>query len=392
MSEPPVAIAGAGIGGLSAALALARAGRKALVLERGESLSEFGAGLQLGPNATRRLKNWNALAPLADQALQPEAVEIFSGETGARLTEIPVRDAERRWGAPYLLAHRADLQSALAQAANAHPAIEIRYGQDIEGWSEQADGVTIHTSGGEDIAACGLVGADGVRSRVRAGLRLTDPDLPIYSGRTAWRALAPASAVEPKFLKARSGLRLSPGAHLVHYPLRKASVVNLVAIVEDEWREPDVIDFWSAKGDAGFLQARFALWSPDVRALLAAAPQWRRWPLFMRRPLTTWSRGRVTLLGDAAHAMPPFLAQGAAQAIEDADALGEAFARLERPIAAFRAYEQARIARANRVQALSVRQGRIYHFDGPLAAARDLSMRLLGASGMARASDWIYRV
>ncbi len=390
MTDLPVVIAGAGVGGLSAALAMAAAGRPTIVLERATELSEFGAGLQLGPNASRRLRRWDALDPLLAHGLAPTCVRIFSGESGREIVEIPVADAQRRWGAPYILAHRADLLRALADRAASNPLIEIRLGREVEGWSETAERVTVHA--GEDIAGAALIGADGVRSRVRAGLRLADPDRPVYARRTAWRALAPADAVDPAFLAPASALRLSAGAHLVHYPLRNASVVNLVAIVEDEWNEPDMADVWSTEGDAGYLAARFAGWSADVRGLLAAAPQWRRWPLFMRRPIARWGRGRVTLLGDAAHAMPPFLAQGAAQAIEDADALGAAFARLKHPAAAIGMYEQARVARASRVQAMSVRQGRIYHLSGPMAAARDMSMRMLGPAGMARATDWLYRV
>lgn len=391
MPDLPVVIAGAGIAGLSAAVALASVGRRSVVLERAGELSEFGAGVQLGPNATRRLRKWDALAPLAALGMTPEAVEVLSGETGRRIVEIPVREAEARWGAPYLFAHRADLLKTLADSAARSPLIEMTAGREVEGWSEKDDRVVVHATGGADIDGAALVGADGVRSRVRAGLRLADPDKPLYAHRTAWRTLVPADRVDPKFLRPLSALRLSGGAHLVHYPLRGASVVNVVAITDDEWSEPDKVDFWSTEGDGILLVERFAGWSADVRALLAAAPEWRRWPLFMRRPLGRWGRGRVSLTGDAAHAMPPFLAQGAAQAIEDADALAAAFARLKHPAAALRAYEMARVPRANRVQALSVRQGRIYHFDGALAAARDLSMRLLGPAGMTRATDWLYR-
>lgn len=391
MPDLPVVIAGAGIAGLSAALALASVGRRSIVLERAGELSEFGAGVQLAPNATRRLRKWDALAPLAALGMTPEAVEIFSGETGRLIVEIPVREAQARWGAPYLFAHRADLLKTLADCAARSPLIELAPGREVEGWSEADDRVVVHAAGGANVVGAALVGADGVRSRVRAGLRLVDPDKPLYARRTAWRTLVPAERVDPKFLRPRGALRLSGGAHLVHYPLRGASVVNVVAITEDEWTEPDNLDFWSTEGDGAFLADRFADWSADARALIAAAPGWRRWPLFMRRPLGRWGRGRVSLAGDAAHAMPPFLAQGAAQAIEDADALAGAFARLKHPAAALRAYEIARVPRANRVQALSIRQGRIYHFDGPLAAARDLSMRLLGPAGMARAADWLYR-
>ena len=392
MPERPIIVAGAGVGGLSAALALARAGRYAIVLERAPALAEFGAGLQLGPNATRRLANWGALDRLKDLAPAPQGVDIRSARNGSVLASLPVGDAERRWGAPYLVAHRADLLTALADAAARNPRIEVRLGCSMEGWRAGIDGVTIHVEGRPDLSGAALIGADGLRSRVREGLGLTTPDGPRYSGRTSWRALIPASAVPAELLQARGSLWLGPGAHLVLYPLRNASVLNAVAIVQDEWTDLDAPDFWSSHGDAAFLASRFQGWTREARELIGVAPEWRRWPLYTRAPVERWSVGRVTVLGDAAHAMAPFLAQGAAQAIEDADALGLAFAASPKDeAAALDAYQRARVARANRIQAASFRQGRIYHLSGPAAFARDLAMKAMGAQGLAKAVDWIYR-
>lgn len=392
VAEQPIIVAGAGVGGLSAALALANAGLSSIVLERAPALAEFGAGLQLGPNATRRLARWGALERLTETATAPQAVDLRSGRDGAVVSTVPVGDAKTRWGSPYLLSHRADLLRALADAAAASPRIEVRLGCSVEGWHASIDGVTVHLEGRSDLRGAALIGADGLRSRVRDGLALAQPDGPRYTGRTAWRALLPAAAVPEALLAPRAGLWLGPGAHFVSYPLRRASVLNAVAIVEDEWTDLDAPDFWSAHGDPAFLASRFQGWCDTIRGLVADAPEWRRWPLYERRAVPVWARGRVAVLGDAAHAMAPFLAQGAAQAIEDADALGKAFAgSADDPAAALAAYQKVRTGRANRVQRASRLQGFVYHLSGPAAFARDATMRAIGPEGMARASDWIYR-
>lgn len=392
MADNPVIVAGAGVGGLSAALALAEAGRHVIVLERAPALAEFGAGLQLAANATRRLQRWGALERLKRMATAPEAVDLRSARDGGVIATIPVGQSEKRWGSIYLVAHRADLLTALSETAAELPNIEIRLGCCLEGWHADAEGVTVHIEGRPDLRGCALIGADGLRSRVRESMELTTPDGPRYSGRTSWRALLPADSVPPSMLAPRSNLWLGAGAHLVHYPLRDASVLNVVAVVEDEWTDLDAPDFWASHGNASFLASRFQGWPEEIRKIIDAAPEWRRWPLYERKAVRSWARGRVAILGDAAHAMAPFLAQGAAQAIEDADALGLAFAAHPGDeAAALDAYQRMRVARANHVQRASRMQGIVYHLAGPPAFLRDKTMRAIGAEGMARASDWIYR-
>ncbi|WP_442754910.1 FAD-dependent monooxygenase [Methylocystis sp. JAN1] len=391
----PIVVAGAGIGGLTAALALARAGKRVLVLERASKIEEVGAGLQIAPNAGRVLAGLGLEGALASVALEPQAINIRRGRDGAVLARLGLSDSRARWGAPFRVFHRADLQQALLQAALANPAIEIRTGARVGDFDDRSGYVSLRVHGergAQEIEAPGLVGADGQRSAVRGHLFRAERDAPYYSGLTAWRALVPADQA-PAALRAReSNLWMLPGAHVVHYPLRDGAIVNVVVIVAEEPRSEDGAAILSLSGSQlAHLLARKRPGS-DLLALIEAGAAWRHWPLFARPPLSGWSRGSVTLLGDAAHPMPPFLAQGAAQAIEDAQALGRAFMQLGVATeAAFAAYERSRIARASRIVRASRRQGGYFHMGGPAAAARDLAIRTLGGRGMLARNAWLYR-
>ncbi|WP_292528988.1 FAD-dependent monooxygenase [Methylocystis sp.] len=392
----PILIAGAGIGGLAAALSLARAGKRVLVFERAGRIEEIGAGLQIAPNAGRILSKLGLEPALAAVALEPQAINIRRGRDGAVLARLDLCDASSRWGAPFRLFHRADLQGALLQAALDNPQTHVRSGARVGDFEASARGVRIrlHTQDGvEEIEAAGLVGADGVRSSVRAHLVPSERDAPSYSGCVAWRATLPAGNV-PKALRAReSNLWLLPGAHVVHYPLRDGSIINAVVIIEEPPEAEDAHSSLSLEGAE--LARRFARRraAPALRELIEAGASWRHWPLFTRPALRQWTRGPVTLLGDAAHPMVPFLAQGAAQAIEDADALGEAFMRLGATVeTAFAAYEGVRISRAEQVVRASRRQGAYFHMSGLPAAARNLAIRTLGGAGMLKRNAWLYRV
>lgn len=391
----PIVIAGAGIGGLAAALSLARAGKRALIFERAGRIEEVGAGLQIAPNAGRILARLGLEPALAAVALEPEAINIRRGRDGAVLARLDLSDARTRWGAPFRLFHRADLQGALLQAALENPQTHVRAGARVGDFEASARGVRIrvHTQDGvEEIEAAGLIGADGVRSSVRAHLVPSERDAPAYSGCVAWRATLPADSV-PAALRAReSNLWLLPGAHVVHYPLRDASLINAVVIIEGPPEAENAASSLSLKGEE--LARRFAprRTAAKLRDLIEAGESWRHWPLFGRPALKQWSRGCVTLLGDAAHPMVPFLAQGAAQAIEDADALGEAFMRLGATVeTAFAAYEAARRPRAEQVVRASRRQGGYFHLSGLPAVARNLAIRALGGPGMLNRNAWLYR-
>ena len=235
-ARPPVVVAGAGIGGLTAALRLARAGHRVAVLERAPVIEEVGAGLQIAPNAGRILQGLGLGEALGAAALLPEAINIHRARDGAVLSRLSLAGASERWGAPFRLFHRADLQQLLLAAARQNDAISIRTGTRV-GDFEEGDGAVflrVHTGiGPEDFEAMALVGADGVRSSVRSFLNRGAKDAPAYSGHTAWRAILPANAVPATLRRRETHLWLSAGAHVVHYPLRDASIISAVVIVED---------------------------------------------------------------------------------------------------------------------------------------------------------------
>ena len=385
-----ITIAGAGIAGLTLALMLAKRGFGATLLEAAPALSDAGAGVQLSPNATRVLRDLDLLEAVAARAIRPDHLRIRRARDGVDLAVMPLGEgAEARYRAPFLLVHRADLQSVLLDAVQAHDSLVLETGVRIEDVELRADGVALRTGAGGQRAADGLVGADGIHSRVR---RLIAPEhLPLVSGgRTAWRGLVPAEAAPAHARLSASNLWLGPGAHLVHYPVRGGHLVNVVAITSGASRRAPEASDWAAVGDPAQIAQAFASWSRDARALVAAVPDWRVWPLCDRAPLKPWSRGVVTLVGDAAHPMLPFLAQGAAQAIEDAAALANALREQGSFAAAAATYESARWAKATRVQRDSRRQGRIYHLRAPASLARDAVFRLMGPARMLARYDWLY--
>jgi salicylate hydroxylase len=389
-------IAGAGIGGLTASLALAARGFRVVVLEKAERLEEAGAGLQLSPNASRVLVGLGGMeGRLKPRAVTPEAISIMSARAGSEIARLPLGEAaSSRAGAPYWVMHRADLQAALQAEVNEHPDIELRLGCQFEDVTTHAKGLTVVQRSGntrrQDLGLA-LIGADGIWSSVRH--HLFPQTQPRFSGLIAWRGTFDATQLPREYTARRVQLWMGPNAHLVAYPISAARQINVVAVVPGTWNRPG----WSAPGDGGELKGAFAAshWPGPARMMIGAVDSWHKWALFTLPEGGEWTSGAIALLGDAAHAMLPFAAQGAGMAIEDAAVLAKSLS--EGPVetapqvaAALARYARQRRSRVARVQHAARSQGRIYHLGGPFALARDLTIKVLGPQRMLARQNWIY--
>jgi salicylate hydroxylase len=303
------------------------------------------------------------------------------------------RPAALRDGAPYWVMHRAGLQAALLEQVRDHPDIELRLGTRIDHAVSHNDGVTVDLRGhaNREETARALIGADGVWSALRGHLF---PDArPLFSGLIAWRGTIDATRLLHETAARGVQLWMGPHAHLVAYPMSGGRQINIVAVVRDAWNQPG----WSAPGDAADIKHRFAqaLWSEPARIMIDAVESWRKWALFTIPPMAAWHRDAMALVGDAAHAMLPFAAQGAGMAIEDAAVLAQCLGEAanesaDGTSAALARYTGLRRARVARVQELAQRNGRIYHLEGAAALARDLAIRAMGPQRLRARQDWIY--
>jgi 2-polyprenyl-6-methoxyphenol hydroxylase-like FAD-dependent oxidoreductase len=381
-----VLIAGGGIGGLAAAIALARRGIESEVLERSRFTEETGAGIQLGPNATRALAALGVLEAIATRAFRPEAIAIYDGLTGRKLTSLPLgKSVEDRYRAPYLTLHRADLHAGLRTVAESLVPVTLRPGFEVAAVDTQGGDVLVRGTDGDQVNGAALVGADGLWSTLRS---LIAPAASLrFTGATAWRTLLSRENLPFPFNSSEVGLWLGPRAHLVHYPVRGDSDLNVVAVTEGG----AALQGWNQTGSAETLLAGFIGWTKDSNSLLERAAGWRSWSLYRLTSLHRFSEGRLALVGDAAHPVLPYLAQGAALAIEDAITLAETITvSPSDPARAFRRYAELRRSRTSRVQRLSRRFGRIYHFGGPLRLARNLVLARRSEEAALADLDWLY--
>jgi salicylate hydroxylase len=388
-SSRTIIVAGAGIGGLTVSLTLANAGFRVIVMEQAERLEETGAGIQLSPNASRILVSLGLGERIADSAVTPEAIEIGAAN-GKSLARIPLGEkAAQRYGAPYWAIHRADLQSILRDAAESHPDIELKLGTKAEDFVTHANGVTVAAQRNfraVDERGIALIGADGLWSPMRA--RLGYREQPEFRNRTAWRALIPVAQAPEPFRRPTTRLWLGRNAHLVHYPVKSGTLVNIVAIVSDNEGKPG----WNESGKSNEILSYYdeRQWAEPILALLSAPERWSKWSLYDLPPLGRWSDGPVTLLGDAAHPMLPFLAQGAAMAIEDAAVLAAHLAQTpDDPARAMEHYERVRRPRTAKVQHAARSNAKVYHL-GMGAIARDLVLRMTGGNRLLKSYDWLY--
>jgi 2-polyprenyl-6-methoxyphenol hydroxylase-like FAD-dependent oxidoreductase len=390
-----VLIAGAGIAGLTAALAIAQAGFRVDLFEQAEGFETIGAGLQISPNAFKVLARLGVAERLKEAATGPVAIRVMSALSGRQIAAIPLGGtAIRRYGAPYLVAHRADLQQILVREAHRHPAINLQLAARIEDFSSHRNGVTalvLQNGKLNEVQGCALVAADGVWSVLRTrcfGARQAE-----HSGFTAWRALISVEQLSGAYDLDNVQLWLAPNAHGVSYPVRGGRHLNVVFVTRDRVGRSKIPNNWAVSAYATELKSELRGWSSDIASLLQFRTRWTRWPLF-RSPYTArLSDGPAAMIGDAAHAMLPFAAQGAAMGIEDAAVLADCLGRHREDgdfSAAMQEYQKHRSQRLARAARLSDSNRRIFHLRRPFATIRDATMAISGGDRLLARQDWIY--
>ncbi|MDP6872586.1 MAG: FAD-dependent monooxygenase [Alphaproteobacteria bacterium] len=353
-----VIVAGAGLGGLTLALCLVRAGFKVSVLEQAQALGEVGAGVQISANGARVLYHLGLADALKAVAFAPERGEMRHWQSGETLSSRPLgAESEAKFGFPYFHLHRADFHQVLADALRAEAPDAIHLDAKVIGFSQSNDGVAVMTEDGRSFRGDVLVGCDGIHSSVRG--RLFGPDAPRFTGCVAWRATLPVGALPPGHVRPVASNWIGLGGHFVHYYVRRGELVNCVGIMEqDEWQA----ESWSTQGAKAAFLEDFKDWHEDLQILIRNAETCFRWGLFDRDPMPQWGEGRVTLLGDACHAMLPFMAQGAVQAIEDAYTLAQCLAVAGKDAeAALQRYEDLRRERTATVQQMSRDNIQFFH-------------------------------
>lgn len=385
-----IAVVGGGIGGLAAALATARAGHRVTLVERAARFGEIGAGLQLAPNASLALDELGVLPAVRHTAVAPPRLVMMDALTGDQVTALDLRGAAytERFAHPYLVTHRTDLHAALLAACQEHPDVTLRTGHTVAEAEQDGTGVRLHFAEGHTrLTADAVVAADGLHSRLRQAL-VGDGE-PVCSRYVAFRGALPSEKMSGRMSQHAASEAVmvwaGPRMHLVQYPVRRGELYNQVAVFESDHYTPDSDD-WGTEAE---LEERFGGACEAVREALTLVSRDRRWPLFDRVPTDDWVHGRIALLGDAAHPMLQYLAQGACQALEDAVTLGQAFSQYGDPAQAFTAYADRRRDRAARIQTNARRFGEICHLEGMGATLRNM---LLSSRGPEAFDDisWVW--
>ena len=385
--DHPYIIIGGGIGGLACALALARKGFRSLLLEQAAEFGEIGAGIQLGPNVFRMFDKLGVTDKVRKLAVFPEYLMMRDTVTTDVVTRINLDETFlARFGNPYAVIHRADLHRALLDACAEYPDfITMKTSQKVTTMDDKGDRVVVSTETGEVYEGAAIVGADGLWSIVRQ--KIVGDGKPVVSGHITYRAVLPTSEVPEELRALAMILWAGEKTHLVQYPMRGGELYNLVAVFHSD----KFAEGWDSYGDPAELHERFAKTCEPVRTLLGKIESWRMWVLCDRPPIRDWSRGNITLLGDAAHPMLQYLAQGANMAIEDAVCLARKIELSNgNPQGAFLAYQQERYLRTARVQLTAKLYGEAYHASN---ATRDLRNAVLGARTQKEAMEsmaWLY--
>lgn len=357
MARPHILIAGAGIGGLTAALALLRGGFDVDVYEQATELKEVGAGVQISANGSRALFALGLGEELQRLAVEADGKEIRLWSTGQtwKLFDLGA-ESIKRYGFPYLTVYRPDLHAALVNAVRRAKSDAIHLGAKVVGLDQNGAGVSLHLADGRSVTGDALIGADGVHSAIRQAL--FGADRPQFTGVVAWRGVAAIERLPPHMRRKVATNWVGSGGHVVHYPLRAGTLMNFVGIIErDDWR----VESWTVRGTKEECFGDFRGWNPDVHALIDSIDVPYKWALLSREPMPAWTVGRVTLLGDACHAMLPLLAQGAVMAIEDGFILARCFDQYREVEPALQHYEAARRERTNRCVVGSAAQAKRFH-------------------------------
>ncbi len=389
-----ILIAGGGIGGLAAALACARSGTQVSLFERATAFAEVGAGIQLSPNVVRLLHSWGLKNALDQVVAVPERLQVMSALNGAELGVLRLGPTmQTRYGAPYVTIQRADLHSVLLAELTRRDQAQLSLKSELVGFSQDEEGVTVRLANGATVQGDALIGADGGFSSVRQ--QLLNDGVPAPTGQLAYRAMVAQDTLPPHLRSQQVTVWLGPNLHVVQYPVRRGDYLNVVAIVHGTLKGD--LAYWNHDANGPQLQRLMAGTAAALQETIEAIPFWRLWGLSIRPPMASareHGKGRVALLGDAAHPMLPYLAQGAGMAIEDALVLAQALHQegggpddgVATRLAQFAAQRWQRNAR---VQARAIRNGKIFHATGPIRLGRNAAMKVLGERLMD--VPWLYR-
>jgi 2-polyprenyl-6-methoxyphenol hydroxylase-like FAD-dependent oxidoreductase len=382
----PFLVSGGGIGGLVTAYALAHQGFPVRVFEQSPEFREVGAGIQLGPNIFRVLEKIGLKEAVLADAHRPPAQEMRDALTGKLITRVPLDGSfTERFGQPYAVTHRADIHGTFLKACQASHLITLETSQRVDAYEDLGDRVTITLENDERVEGRALIACEGMWSKIRN--RIVGDGEPRVSGHIAYRAVLRREDVPVDLWRPEVVLWAGPRCHFVHYPLRRGELYNLVAVFHSDHYE----EGWNAEGSKELLWKHFQGLRPEVLRLLEKIDTWRMWVLCDREPVKNWNKGRVSLLGDAAHPMLQYLAQGACMATEDAVVLAEKIAATpDDPAAAFDAYAQERYLRTARTQIMARVYGEFYHARGVTAELRDMALSNRTTAQTYDSIAWLY--